>query len=137
MSKADRNKHLAKRSSNLRSSWLKRADKAGTRRSEVPDREMVEAWLLREFADDYAICKYTGSRILWSTDWEVDHAMPTSRGGIFHLTNAVICSRRVNAVKGALTDVEFRDLIRLVGGWPVRVRMEFYGRLMSAGRKYR
>ena len=62
------------------------------------------------------ICAYTSEALTLDT-LEVDHRVPLARGGSHDLANLCLTSRPANRAKGTMTDQEFADLLRTVGGW--------------------
>jgi len=78
-------------------------------------------------------CPYCGEPLTERT-WSCDHATPTSRGGSFAFRNLVVCCRRCNEVKGALTGRELGQLQKCVAGLPVEASSDVFRRLRAGGR---
>jgi len=97
----------------VRSSWRARAKKYGLNLDEVPTRAEIQVWLEAQMPIK---CYIAGSFISTETV-EIDHRIPLSRGGNLSLDNCAVTSRYYNNVKGALTEKEFRSLLKAVNKW--------------------
>lgn len=120
------------RSRNLRSSLMVRAKKLGMDRSEIPTAEEIKEWLL---AQRPLTCYYTGVEVsLW--DMHIDHKIPLKRGGRNCLSNLCVTDSKANSAKGAMTEKEFKELLRVISAWEdggtyllSRLRMGHFGKL--------
>lgn len=60
-------------------------------------------------------CPYTGDKLVPTVNCNLDHRMPTSRGGgVYDLDNLQFVSRRYNMAKNNMNDQEFLDFCRLI-----------------------
>lgn len=48
---------------------------------------------------------------------QVDHKIPLSRGGTNDISNLCLCSQKINAAKGKMTDEEFIALLECISQW--------------------
>ena len=69
-----------------------------------------------------------------SSDWTVDHSMPTSRGGTHTLANLTICCRGCNESKGNMSREEFTSLLTLAKTFHPAARSSLLARLRAGGR---
>lgn len=58
-------------------------------------------------------CYYTGKKLTFN-NVSLDHKQPLSKGGKHAMSNVVLCLKRVNTMKGQMTEDEFISLCRLV-----------------------
>ena len=61
-------------------------------------------------------CYYTGDKITGAT-FGIDHKIPLSRGGTNDLSNLCVVTQPINKAKGNMTDIEFKQLIKLISTW--------------------
>lgn len=61
-------------------------------------------------------CYYTGV-FIDETDFGIDHKVPLARGGDNSLDNLCAVAKSTNNSKGALTDTEFFELLKLISTW--------------------
>ncbi len=54
---------------------------------------------------------------LTTANFSLDHFRPVSRGGRWNTGNLVVCCRRCDETRGALTSHEFRTLLTLAASW--------------------
>ena len=74
-------------------------------------------WRIFEKTDGY--CYHCGKKLAWSnygnTDgragWEVDHSVPKSKGGTYHLNNLVPSCIPCNRDKGNLSSKQYRAIV--------------------------
>lgn len=78
-------------------------------------------------------CPYC-ARSLTAENFGADHRLPLSRGGKWTLENLVICCKECNLVKGALDEVEYRELLQLVGTWVPEVKVNLFARIKGGSR---
>lgn len=62
----------------------------------------------------------------------IDHKIPLSRGGSNELKNLCITHPRANNCKGALTDKEFKQLIKIWDKWDKEGRKDLMDRLVRS-----
>jgi 5-methylcytosine-specific restriction endonuclease McrA len=79
-------------------------------------------------------CAYCQRPVGW--DVSLDHRMPTGRGGRHALANLAVCCPRCNALKGALTEAEFRELVPMLARWHPAGRQAVERRLVAGGKRY-
>lgn len=115
------------RARNLRASLLRRVSQK--LKQSTPTIEELYKWLN---IDEYK-CYYS-NEILTIDNLTIDHKIPLSRGGTNELNNLCICSRKMNTIKGQLTEEEFNELLELVSKWEDggeslfrRIRQGFFG----------
>lgn len=61
-------------------------------------------------------CYYTGV-FIDENDFGIDHKIPLARGGDNSLLNLCAVAKSTNNSKGALTDLEFFELLKLISTW--------------------
>lgn len=119
----------------LRSSFLRRAKKAGFTKEDVPTKSDIEEWLMYQFdIVGLTTCYITGN-VLSYDSVEIDHRVPVSRGGTFGLDNLGITSKTFNGIKGAFTDKEITKLLEAIGD-DSEFHTEFMNRLSQSNRFY-
>ena len=96
-----------------RSSWRTRAKKYGLNLDDVPTRAEIQEWLEKQIP---VSCYIAGSFISPEVV-ELDHKIPLVRKGSLGLHNVGITSRYYNNIKGQMTEVEFRALLKCVKKW--------------------
>lgn len=118
------------RSRNLRNSLLSRARKLGLDKSEVPSTVDIEAWFRSQVP---LKCYYSGVEIS-ILKLHVDHKQPLNRGGGNSLDNLCVTAPNMNSSKGAMSEKEFKSLLKLVSKWEdkgryvlARLRMGYFG----------
>jgi len=131
MRKRKRNSSFKQKCQWLWSAHKKRQQKAKHVRKEV-DYTSEELWRamlagLREGCE-YCSCKLDEKTI------SVDHADPVSLYADFGWFNLRICCRRCNAIKGMMTETQFKDLKILISTWPEEVRQDLLIRLQRGAR---
>jgi 5-methylcytosine-specific restriction endonuclease McrA len=75
--------------------------------------------LKRIFEKNNGYCFHCGKKLAWSNygnlngkaGWEVDHSIPKSRGGTYHLNNLVPSCIPCNREKGDLTSRQYRAIL--------------------------
>lgn len=107
---------LSKKAKQLRSNWRKRAKKYNCDLSTVPETSVIFNFLKDVVNDGKLSCYLTGN-LLDMKDVEFDHKISVSRGGSFNLKNVGPTSRKLNNIKGEMTDKEFKQLLKLVSKW--------------------
>jgi len=120
------------RSRNIRSSLMTRARKLDMDRSEIPKAEEIKIWLVNQKP---LTCYYSGVNVdLWKM--HIDHKVPLNRGGSNSLDNLCVTDAKMNPAKGAMTEKEFKSLLRLINSWEdkgdyllSRLRMGHFGKL--------
>ena len=75
---------------------------------------------------------YTDDRIEATSDIEIDHKDPVSKGGTFGLSNLVMTTKRNNQAKGDMTAREYISLLKLLAKWPVESKETLLTRLIRA-----
>lgn len=112
---------------NLRSSLNKRI--SPELKYTTPTIDVLYKWLKR----DKYICYYSLEELTLD-NLTIDHKIPLFRGGTNDLSNLCICSRKMNNIKGQLTEKEFKSLLKLVSKWEdggaslfKRIRQGFFG----------
>ena len=61
-------------------------------------------------------CFYTKNTIT-EKDFGIDHKVPLSRGGTNNISNLCIVTQSINKAKGNMTDVEFKQLLKVIQKW--------------------
>ena len=89
-------------------SWHTSLSKIG----QCPSALQIRVWLLRQ--PDY--CCYCGVK-LTSTNVQMDHAMPHSRGGSNDFNNLVLACKACNQAKGNMSYPEYCSLLGLIEDW--------------------
>lgn len=59
-------------------------------------------------------CVYCRAIVISESSFQVDHAMPLSRGGTWALSNLIICCPSCNAAKGCMSAEEFMAFLNLI-----------------------
>lgn len=62
----------------------------------------------------------------------IDHKIPLNRGGTNSLDNLCICLRRINSIKGTMTEDEFLSLLELTNNWEDKGKSLFIRLQMGA-----
>lgn len=78
-------------------------------------------------------CWYCNEKITVK-NFSLDHAIPISRLGKFTLDNLRIICLKCNQTKGALTDVEFSELLELAKKWPPEAQQDIRRRLRAGSK---
>lgn len=120
------------RARNIRSSLMTRARKLDLDREEIPTAEEIKAWLVNQKP---LKCYYSGQDVdLWKM--HIDHKVPLNRGGGNSLGNLCVTDAKMNSAKGAMTEQEFKELLRVTSSWEdkgeyilSRLRMGHFGKL--------
>lgn len=119
----------------LRSSFLRRAKKAGVDKSLVPSKAEIEVWLASKFDEHgVGVCYITSTPITYE-EVEIDHLIPIARGGTFGLTNLGVTSKFLNGIKGSFTNKEFAKLLKVTKG-DAEFYLELLNRLRQSNRFY-
>ena len=121
---------IKRRASQARASWLRRAKKLEIDIKDIPTKEEIMEIL------KYPIICYLSNSPISKDTVELDHKIPTSRGGLFKLSNVGITSRYYNQVKGDLTEKEFRSLLKTVSKWEDKGK-SLFTRLLSSGNRFK
>lgn len=121
------------KASQLRSSWRRRAKKIGIDPDSLPSRVEIQSFI--NGYNGKLICYLTNGKLTKSIA-EFDHKIPTTRGGTFSLDNIGITSKRLNSIKGSMTDKEFLELMKLVSEWEDKGE-SLFKRLSMANNVYR
>lgn len=123
------------KSHQLRSNWAARAKKLGVV-AKLPSAGEIRDWLNKQRPFS---CYYTGVEIK-DSDIGLDHKIPIARGGSYDLNNIVVTSKIVNGAKGDMTDLEFKQLLKLISKWEdggksVLIRLRASGGMFKKGKK--
>ena len=89
---------------------------------------------VRQLLESSPCCEYCRLSVAW--DAQLDHRQPIARGGRHQLGNLAVCCSRCNAMKGMLTESEFRELLTLLGLLHPAARQDVETRLLAGGRRY-
>lgn len=102
-----------KRATQARSSWRRRAKTLKSNLDDIPSRKDIQDWLDKQVPYKCYItnCELSHNLI------ELDHKIPVSRGGSFKLDNIGLTTKRLNNIKGNMTYVEFKKLLKLISRW--------------------
>jgi 5-methylcytosine-specific restriction endonuclease McrA len=88
---------------------------------------------LQRLIADHPLCEYCRAPVSFAV--QVDHRTPIARGGRHQLVNLAICCSRCNALKGQLTEAEYRELLTWLAQHP-RVAADLERRLLAGGALY-
>lgn len=120
------------RANNIRSSLMRRAREAGMPIEDIASRDVIEQWLKDQ---EPLVCYYTNKPID-ILESHIDHKVPLKRGGGNSLDNLCVTDPKINSAKGAMTEEEFKSLLKLIGTWEdegvyllSRLRMGHFGKL--------
>ncbi|MGH7169210.1 MAG: HNH endonuclease [Gemmataceae bacterium] len=75
-------------------------------------------------------------RMPLSFAFNFDHRTPIARGGRHALDNLAVCCGRCNAIKGQLTEGEYRGLLRVLECFHPAARADVERRLIAGGARY-
>lgn len=99
------------RATQLRGS-LRSRSRTSQERNLVPQVDVIISWMKQQ----PLVCCYSGVSLTILTA-SFDHKMPVVRGGANALDNLCLCTKGMNTAKGRMTDVEFRELLKLISTW--------------------
>jgi 5-methylcytosine-specific restriction endonuclease McrA len=88
---------------------------------------------LQRLIAEHPLCAYCRAPVSFAV--QVDHRTPIARGGRHQLANLAVCCSRCNALKGQLTEVEFRELLSFLAQHP-RVAADLERRLLAGAARY-
>lgn len=116
----------------LRNRLLSRGNKAGRSKEETPTATELVSWF--KSLEPHS-CYYSGEPVKLM-ECHIDHKQPLNRGGSNKLDNLCITSAKMNSSKGAMSEEEFKQLLKLVDTWEdngeyilSRLRMGYFGKL--------
>ena len=89
---------------------------------------------LRQLLAEHPLCEYCCTPLSFAAS--LDHRVPIARGGRHALGNLAVCCTRCNAIKGMLTDLEFRELLTLLALMHPIARADLERRLIAGGKRY-
>lgn len=129
------------KAANFRGNCLDRADLNGIDRANVPMPLDFYEWLMtyesrleKQGRTFYLRCDYTGGlvKVTGATNeisLQIDHRTPISRGGSFGIENLAITTAQNNQRKGALLEVEFKQLLEFLSGFEPVAKTDVLTRL--------
>lgn len=91
----------------------------------------IKAWLNAVSKECY-YCQIS----LNEHNFGIDHAKPVSRGGTNDVSNLVASCKTCNSSKGAMTSIEYKQLLELISKWPDEGKA-LLARLRYAGTAYK
>lgn len=89
------------------------AKQHGWKSQEADGEEVNGANLKRLFNAQGGRCYYSGKK-LTKKNVSVDHRQPLSKGGRNVMSNVALCTKKVNTMKGQMTELEFVELCRAI-----------------------
>ena len=89
---------------------------------------------VRQLLADHPLCEYC--RLPLSFAVSLDHRTPIGRGGRHAIDNLAVCCSRCNAMKGVLTEAEFREVLTLLALLHPTARADLERRLLAGGKRY-
>jgi len=90
---------------------------------------------LARLVGDNPACRWCRMPVSFG-DLQVDHLMPTSRGGAHSLYNLCVACKRCNALRGMLSQAETEHLLEFLDSMPAVARQDLERRLLSGGARY-
>jgi 5-methylcytosine-specific restriction endonuclease McrA len=79
-------------------------------------------------------CEFCGTPLTFAAS--VDHRTPIARGGRHQLANLAVCCQRCNALKGQLTEGEFREIVTALARLHPTAQADLERRLLAGGKRY-
>ena len=89
---------------------------------------------VRQLLAEHPLCTYCRSPLSFAAS--LDHRTPISRRGRHALDNLAVCCCRCNAMKGMLTEAEFREVLMLLAHLHPIARQDLERRLLAGGKRY-
>ena len=129
-------KFCNKRAISARNSWLKKANQLEYPLP-VPTRKEIQEWLETNISEKIYFIDYLSNKPIHYLSMELDHKIPTSKGGSFSLDNIGITSRFYNNAKGDMTEEEFRSLLNVIKDWEPSSSLGLLLRLIRSNRIFK
>ena len=82
--------------------------------SEIAGEAVTGSALFQKLKAQGFRCYYTGQK-LTRKNISLDHKQPLSKGGKHVMSNIALCLRKVNTMKGQMTEDEFRSICKSIG----------------------
>ena len=118
------------RARNIRASLMNRARQHKTDKTNIPTAETLKVWLTEQIP---LVCYYTGEPVDLMK-MHIDHKQPVNRDGLNELSNLCVTDSKINSAKGAMTEKEFKSLLKVINEWDdegayllSRLRMGYFG----------
>lgn len=127
---------------NFRQHSRQRALKLGLEHKliEIPSSKQIEQWLLDKM--DFTVpskpvfyCAYTSDKLKLS-ELEIDHIKPLSLDGDLGFDNLCVTSKRINGIKGDMTNGDFLKLLDLLDDMTEHSKKSVMTRLYAGNRRF-